>query len=106
MSGVEEQLPEITRRIIQVCHPEKIILFGSHARGTATRDSDLDLLIVVSQVKHPRQERVRIRRALRGTLVPVDIFLVTPQQLERLRHLPGFIYRTALQEGKVIYERN
>lgn len=100
-----DQLAEITRRIVQTSNPEKIILFGSYARGGFDDDSDLDLLVIVPGVKHLRQESLRMRRALRGLLTPVDIVVATPDQIERLGDTPGLIYRTALQEGQVVYER-
>jgi len=100
-----DQLPEITRRIVRTSNPEKIVLFGSHARGVFDADSDLDLLVIVPGIKHLRQESIRVRRALRGLLAPVDIVVATPEQIERLGDIPGLIYRTALREGKVLYER-
>ena len=98
-------LPEITRRILNVSQPEKIILFGSFARGDFNPDSDLDLLVILDGVETPRAESTRLRRALRGILTPVDIIVATPQQVERHRNTIGYIYRTALSEGRVIYER-
>jgi predicted nucleotidyltransferase len=99
------RLPEITERIVNASQPEKIILFGSHARGDFGPDSDLDLLVVIRGVKHLRAEGTRLRGALRGLLVPVDIVVATPEQMERLGDVPGMVYRTALKEGKVVYER-
>ena len=98
-------LPEITQRILAVSDPEKIILFGSFARGEEQPDSDLDLMVVIKVVQSPRAESVRLRRALRGLLVPIDIVVATPEQLERHRNTVGLIYRTILSEGKVLYER-
>jgi len=98
-------LPEITRRILNVSQPEKIILFGSFARGDFNPDSDLDLLVILDGVEAPRAESTRLRRALRGILTPVDIMVTTPQQVERHRNTIGYIYPTALSEGRVIYER-
>jgi predicted nucleotidyltransferase len=100
-----EFLPEITRRILSVSTPEQIILFGSYARGDFGPDSDLDLLVILPGVRSPRSESTRLRRALRGLLVPVDIIVVTPQQIERYRNTLGYIFNSALTEGKVIYER-
>lgn len=100
-----DQLPEITRRIIQTSNPDKIILFGSYARGNFSADSDLDLLVIVPGVKHLRQESIRVRRALRGLLVPVDIVIATPEQINRLGNVAGLIYQSAMSEGKVLYER-
>jgi len=99
------QLPEITRRIVRTSNPDKIILFGSYARGSFDTDSDMDLLIVVPNVEHTRQESLRVRRALRGLLVPVDIVIATPEQINRLGNVAGLVYHSALSEGKVLYER-
>jgi predicted nucleotidyltransferase len=98
-------LPEITRRILKASDPEKIILFGSHARGTAQSDSDLDLLVILRGVKSPRSESNRLRQLLRGLLVPVDIIVASPEQIQRHRNTIGLIYNSALAEGKVVYER-
>jgi predicted nucleotidyltransferase len=98
-------LPEITRRILTVSDPEKIILFGSYARGDFGSDSDLDLLVILDGVDSPRSESIHLRRSLRGLLVPVDILVATPEQVERHRNTIGLIYRSALAEGKVLYER-
>ena len=100
-----DQIPEITRRIVETSHPEKIILFGSYARGSFNADSDLDLLVIVPGVKRLRRESIRVRRALRGLLAPVDIVIATPDQIERLGNTNGLVYQTALREGRVLYER-
>ena len=104
-SELTELLREIARRIQATTIPEQIILFGSYARGDADADSDLDLLVVVRDVQTPRQESTRIRRALRGLAVPIDVIVATPEQVERYRDSIGLIYRAALQEGMVLYER-
>lgn len=100
-----DRLSEITRRIVQASQPEKIILFGSHARGDFGPDSDVDLLVVIPNVKHLRTESTRLRGVLRGLLVPVDIIVATPEQMDRLGNVKGLVYRDALTEGKVLYER-
>lgn len=98
-------LPEITRRIVSTSNPEKIILFGSYARGDNNPDSDLDLLIIMQHVDSPRAESNRLRRVLRGLLVPIDVIVATTEQVERYRNIVGYIYKAALDEGKVVYER-
>jgi predicted nucleotidyltransferase len=98
-------LGEIARRILTVSDPERILLYGSHARGDATPDSDWDVL-VIEDVERPRQRSVEIRRALRGLLVPVDIIVATPQQVERYRNASGLLYHAALEEGQTLYERH
>ncbi len=103
--NLSDKLPEITRRIVETSDPEKIILFGSYARDSSHSGNDLDLLIILSRVAHQRQESIRIRRALRGLLMPVDILIATTEQIRRLGDTPGLIYRSALRDGKVLYER-
>lgn len=98
-------LEEMTRRILTVSNPERILLFGSHARGDANIDSDFDLLVIEQGVDRPRQRSIEIRRALRGLRVPVDIIVATPYQIETYRSAPGLIYGVALREGQVLYER-
>lgn len=98
-------LPEIIQRLLSVCQPLKIILFGSYARGDEGPDSDIDLLVILDGVESTRKESVRLRRALRGLLTPVDIIVASPDQLDRYRNSVGLIYRPALEEGKVVYER-
>jgi predicted nucleotidyltransferase len=103
--NITELLEEIKRRILAISDPEQIILFGSHARGIAGPDSDLDLLVIEEGIDAPRRESVRLRAALRGLLVPIDVLVATPNQIERYRNSIGLIYNSILREGKVIYER-
>ena len=98
-------IPEITRRILSVSQPLKIILFGSYARGDYGPDSDLDLLVVLEGIESTRTESNRLRRVLRGLLTPIDVLVATPEQIEKHRKSIGLIYQPVLEEGKVIYER-
>jgi hypothetical protein len=66
----------------------------------------LDLLVIVDGITHSRQESTRIRRALRGLLVPIDVIVATPEQIKRYRENIGLIYGPALREGEVLYERS
>lgn len=93
---------EAVRRIVEAVAPEKIILFGSAARGEMTRDSDLDFLVVKGGVSRRETQR-RIREQLRGIGVPVDVIVVTPEDVERDRDTIGLIIRPALREGRVVY---
>lgn len=93
-------------RIVETARPRRIILFGSYVRGQMHRDSDLDILVIADDpVDNPRQESVRIRRALRGIGMPMDILVVADRRLRELADAPGLIYREALKEGKVVYDR-
>ncbi len=98
----EVTLQEIVRRIVETVQPEKIILFGSAARGEIGPDSDLDLLIITA-CDHRRNTARKIRRGLIGIGVPIDIIVAKPKDIERYRDSIGLIYRPALREGKVLY---
>ncbi len=95
----------MARRIAQRFRPERIILFGSHARGGAGPDSDVDLLVVMSAVPSKRAAQVATRVALNDFIVPMDIIVTTSDEVERRRNLPGTIIFPALKEGKVLYVR-
>lgn len=92
-------------RIVHKFHPLRIILFGSHARGEAGPESDVDLLVVLPKVVNKRQAAIEIRRALADFPVCKDIVVTTPEEIARRGHLVGTILRPALREGKVLYER-
>ena len=96
----------MTDRIVRDFHPLRLILFGSHARGEARPDSDIDLLVVLPQVANKRLAAVAIRRALADLPVCKDIVVTTPEEITRRGDLIGTVLRPALREGKVLYERN
>lgn len=98
----EKVLEEIVRRIVEAAAPEKIILFGTAARGEMGPDSDVDLLVVKS-CENRREVARAIRRVLRGLGVPKDIVVVTPEDVEEQRDIPGMVVRAALREGRVLY---
>jgi predicted nucleotidyltransferase len=97
-------LSEVIDRIAQKFHPEKIILFGSWARGDAHQESDLDLLVVLSTVEHKRRTAIEILRVLNGLPISKDVIVTTPQEIEARGKIIGYILRPALEEGKVVYE--
>ncbi len=99
----ESTLDEIIRRIVEVAHPEKIILFGSAARGDLKAHSDIDLLVVKDD-SDPWTVIGDIYGNLRGVGVGVDAIVVTPAQVERYKDSHALVIKPALQEGRVIYE--
>ena len=102
-----EKMRDAVQRVINVARPRKVILFGSAVRGETTIHSDLDILVVTQDdVESPRRESVRIRRALRGIVMPMDILVISEKRLEELADLPGLVYRDALRRGKVVYDAN
>jgi len=98
-------LDEIVRRIVAAIDPDKIILFGSRARGDSRPDSDYDLLVVKDTTERTLKLEQRAYRAMLGVLGPADILVETPQRLNALRDATGCVYRDALKEGHVVYER-
>ncbi len=92
-------------RIVQRFHPLCVILFGSHARGSAVPESDVDLLVVLSEVADKRRTTVEIRRALGDLPISKDIIVTTPDEIARRRDLVGSVLRPALRDGKVVYEQ-
>jgi HEPN domain-containing protein/predicted nucleotidyltransferase len=99
-----ELLSQIVERIVAAAAPDRIILFGSGARGGMGPDSDFDLLIVKSGEWERHDVDLAIRRALRDLAVATDLVLATPAQLERYSRSIGLVYLPALEEGRVIYE--
>lgn len=102
----EQKVRAAVERIVSSARPQKVIVFGSYARGQAKPGSDFDVLVIVDDtLANCRAESVKLRRALRGISMPMDIIVTRRGDLERLQHSPGLLYETALSEGRVMYER-
>jgi predicted nucleotidyltransferase len=104
-SPAHEKIDAMVRRIVERFDPEKIILFGSHARRTAGPDSEVDLLVVMPVRGSKRDTRIEIRRALHKFRIPKDIAVTTPEDFAWRQEIPGTIERPAALEGKVVYAR-
>ncbi len=102
---VQAAIAAMVHRLVTQFAPERIILFGSHARGTAGPDSDVDLLVILPVTGSKRAKQIEMRIALHDICVPKDIIVVTPEEVERRGHIVGTLMRPALQEGKVLYVR-
>ncbi len=102
---LDPTIREMVRRIVESFRPERVILFGSHARGTADADSDVDLLIVMPFSGPKREKQLQIRLALQGLGVSKDVIVTTPEDFEWRSRVPGTVERPALLEGKVLYAR-
>ena len=98
-------LEEVVQRIVEAVNPQKVVLFGSHARGRAGQESDIDLLVVMFS-SEPRYKRaLPIYRALRGVKVPLDIIVYTPEEIAEWSDVRQAFVTTALREGIVLYEK-
>ena len=86
-------------------HPDRVILFGSHARGTADARSDVDLLVVCPVKGNRRALQVAMDRTLGGCGFARDIVVLSREEFERDRHIPGTVARPAAREGRILYER-
>lgn len=103
-SQSKRDLQEVTRRIVRVAKPSRLVLFGSAVTGRITKDSDLDILVVVPGPVHRRRMAQEIYRSLRGVGVSVDVVVATEDDLQNYGQRPGTILKPALREGRVIYE--
>jgi len=102
---MRKTLDRMVKRIVRRFHPEKIILFGSYARGDAGPDSDVDLLVVMPVEGSKSNKAVEIGVALHDIPVPMDIIVTTPEEFEWRKKYPGTIERPAALEGRVLHAR-
>lgn len=100
-----DKLQEAIDRLVAAFHPLRIIMFGSYARGEARPDSDLDLLVVLPSLDNKREAAVAMLKALRGIPAAIEVIPTDPGEIERRGQMPGDVLRSALREGKVVYER-
>jgi len=101
----DKLLQDIKHRIVNTVPAEKIILFGSFAYGNPTRESDLDILVVMHS-NLPRYKRsIPIYRALAGLLIPKDIVVYTPAEIKEWEDVPQAFVTTAIKKGRIIYEK-
>lgn len=103
---VQGIIDRMTRVIVRNFKPERVILLGSHARGEADRDSDVDLLVVMPVSGSKREQAIEIGVALHKFRVPKDIIVTTPEEFEWRKEIPGTIERPAALEGVVLYARS
>ena len=100
-----EILNEMTRRLDESIRPERIYLFGSHAAGTADRDSDIDLLIVVPGTHQSNHElALKGRASLRDFLIPMHLVVCTRSEIEKWRDVKCTLIYTVMRKGKLLYD--
>ena len=101
----ETFIPIMVDRIVAGFAPYRVVLFGSHARETNGKWSDVDFLVELPNGTDKREAAVEILRTLGDLPVAKDIVVTTPEEIDRLGHLVGSVLYSALREGKTIYER-
>lgn len=109
MTTTTKVINEVVTALVKEAGPERIILFGSHATGAVTPDSDLDLLIVETkrfdEKNSRRKELSRLSKSIASFRIPIDILLYSHEEVERWKHSINHVVARAIREGKVVYER-
>ena len=100
--GREKQISAAVERL-KAWKPERIILFGSCARGDDTPQSDLDFLVVVPDESYNRELRFEMAKSLRDLETSVDLVVASVSTIDRKGYIIGLVYREALLEGKLLY---
>jgi len=103
--SIEEKINEFVDKIAKKFKPEKIILFGSYGYGNPNKDSDIDMLVVISSRKRPVDLAVQIRSTVRAPF-PIDLLVRTPKQIEKRLSMNDFFIKEIVTKGRVLYERN
>jgi len=99
------KIRETAMRIAERFAPERVMLFGSHARGDADEGSDVDLMVLFAEVDNPRERAVEIYSALGDCGFSKDILVSTVGRYERYQNVPNTVYWPASREGQLLYER-
>jgi len=104
-TNTAEQIARLCEQIVREFHPQRVILFGSHAYGQPSLDSDVDLLVVMPFEGSSREQAAKIRSRI-DTPVALDLLVRTPEQLSERLAMDDFFMQEITQQGKVLYEAN
>jgi len=102
---LQQSLTAIVRQVVALARPQRILLFGSAAKGRWRSDSDLDFLIVVDDSQQPDSVLDLLNTRVRRDQVPCDFLVTTASTLRRQRRNPGLVYGAILRESRVVYPR-
>ncbi len=103
-TGEPQIIQEIVRRIVKVSQPEKVILFGSRARGTACPTSDIDLLVIAHSTQPRHRRAAPLYGALSDIIAPMDIVVYSPEEVQEWSDVRQAFVTTTIREGQVLYE--
>ncbi len=99
----KKAIDHVVKQIVEKFKPQKIILFGSYARGNPRPESDLDLLVVMDTPLKESKQSLEIRRHL-DVMFGIDLIVHTPKRLKERVEMGDWFLRDVLKEGKVLYE--
>lgn len=94
---------ELIKQILNTVKPQKLIIFGSYAKGTANEDSDIDILIIEKEVVSKLSEKKKIRNALKNVKIPKDILVISEQEFDFYKNEFGSVIREAYEQGEIIW---
>lgn len=100
----EQTIQKIGALLADAAGPSRVILFGSHARGEAQEESDLDLLVVEPVVENRLREMTRLRQVLRPLRIPVDLLVCSLSELDERARMPSGAIHWAVHEGRTIHD--
>jgi predicted nucleotidyltransferase len=105
--SVRAWLPDVVSDVVRAVAPERLLVFGSVARGDDHAESDLDLLVILGSLDKPQRRDVmrKVRRAIEAP-IPVDVMVTDVEEFEARRDLNGSPYYWPAREGEVVYERS
>lgn len=101
----QDDIRSFVEEVVRRFNPERIILFGSHASGNTSSDSDVDLLVMMDFEGRPHQQAFKIRRSVKRSF-PLDLLVRRPADVERRLRMGDFFFKEILHRGKVLYERS
>jgi len=97
---------EIVKRIVDAVRPDQIVLFGSYAYGIPDKESDIDILVIM-ETDRPRHKRsVILNKVLAGLLIPKDLVVYTPKEVDEWKEVPQAFITQILKKGVILYDKN
>jgi len=102
-TDVEKEIQNITQQIIEKYKPEKVILFGSAARGKPNLDSDVDFLIIKKETPLYGADRIRELSRMIDRNIPLDLLIYRPEEFQKRLQMGDPFLKSVLKEGKVLY---
>lgn len=99
-----DKISEIVNKIATGYKPEKIILFGSYAKGNPDEDSDIDLVIIKDSELPRPQRTMQVRKLIYGSMVPIDLIVFTPKEVAESKNNKYSFISNVLKSGIILYD--